>query len=161
MRDAVRVLPGSRLVDRAGYARAMAAGMGTVVVGLLLLARLSPTGAYATTLLPGLALWGLGLGVAQVGIVGAATAGAGMAERGVAAGLVNTSAQLGTAVGLALLVGIAAARTEAVAGGEAASAGALVAGYRWALWGGAGLAGVGALVAVLLGTTRSLGTTDR
>lgn len=134
---------GARLVGRLGFAAAMSAGMATVVAGLLALTTISVDGAYARTLLPGLVLWGFGLGLAQVGIIGAAAAGVAPAEQGVAAGLVTTSAQVGTAVGLTLLI--------AVAGrfGGATNSESLVAGYRAAFLGGAGLALLGLMTALL------------
>ncbi len=136
----------ARLVDRRGFTAAMAAGMAVVVAGLLTLTTIAVDGTYARTLLPGLALWGFGLGLAQVGIIGAAAAAAEPADRGIAAGLVTTSAQLGTAVGLGVLVAVAGRF-----GG--ADPEQLVAGYRAAFAGGAGLALLGLLTA-LLGTWR-------
>ena len=71
----VPALVATRLVDRVGYRRTMAMGMGTVIVGLLLLARITPEAAYLSTILPGLLLWGAGLGFAQIAAVGAGTIG--------------------------------------------------------------------------------------
>ena len=85
----------------------MAAGMAVAVVGLVCLTKVASDSSYVATFLPAWSLFGFGLGLAQVGIVGAATEHATPEERGVVGGLVNTGAQLGTAVGLALLVMIA------------------------------------------------------
>lgn len=142
---------GSRLASRIAYPRTMAAGMGIVVVALPLLARMTVDGGYAGRLLPGLLLWGLGVGVAQVGIIGAATAGVAASTRGRAAGLLNTSTQIGTAIGLALLVAVATTRTSFLAGGGPISALALVDGFRWAFYAGTVLAGLGVLAAVMIG----------
>jgi MFS family permease len=71
-------------------------------------------------------------------------------ERGLASGLLNTSAQVGTALGLAVLFAVAVARTEAVALGGEPSAQALVVGYRWAFFVGAGIAALGAAAALRL-----------
>ena len=139
---------GTRLADRGGYRLAMATGMAIVVVGLAALARIAVAGAYPTTLLPGLLLWGFGLGVAQVGLIGASTAGTAESERGAAAGLLNTAAQLGTAVGLAILVSVATARTAAL-GGAAPGDAATVAGFRWAFLAGGGIAALGLLAALV------------
>lgn len=95
-----------RLVARRGVTGAMAWGMAVVVAGLLVLTSLPLGGSYIRTFLPGFLLVGFGLGWAQVGIVGTAAESVAAAEQGVAAGLVNTGAQLGTAVGLAMLVAI-------------------------------------------------------
>lgn len=139
---------GTRLADRGGFRLPMIAGMGIAATGVALLARMAVGGAYPATLLPGLLLWGFGLGVAQVGVVGASTAGTTAHDRGLAAGLLNTAAQLGTAVGLALLVSVATVRTAALGGVEADAA--TVAGFRWAFLTGGGLAALGLLLALLL-----------
>lgn len=142
---------GARLASRAGYWWTMAAGMGIVAVALPVLARMSIDGGYAGTLLPGLILWGSGLGVAQIGIIGAATTGVEATARGLAAGLLNTSAQIGTALGLACLVAVATARTEFLSEDAAIGTAALVDGYRWAFYAGASLATLGVLVAFVIG----------
>jgi MFS family permease len=116
--------------------------MAAVVVGLIALTTISVDGTYLRTLLPGLIIMGGGLGVAQVGIVGAAAAAASPAEQGAAAGLGTTSAQVGTAVGLALLVALAGR-----SGG--ADPEHLVAGYRAAFFGAAGFAGLAVTVAMV------------
>ena len=74
----------------------------------------------------------------------------GESQRGLASGLLNSSAQVGTALGLAVLFAIAAAVSAAVAGGGEPSPEALVAGYRVAFSVGAGIAAAGALAAMLL-----------
>jgi MFS family permease len=126
---------GTRLARHAGYRLVMAAGMGSVFAGLLMLTTISPGGSYVTTLLPGWILFGIGVGAAQVGMVGAATEHASPAERGVVGGLVNTAGQIGTAAGLAMLVAIShrfaneieGFRAAFVVGGAIALAGLAVA----------------------------------
>lgn len=116
-----------RLVARRGVAGAMAWGMAVVVAGLLVLTSLPFGGTYLRTFLPGFLLVGLGLGWAQVGIVGTAAESVSAAEQGTAAGLVNTGAQVGTAVGLAMLVALATtfgAGADAAVGPSAAFLGA-------------------------------------
>lgn len=114
----------------------MALGMATVAAGLLILTTLSPDRPYVTTLLPGWAVFGLGVGASQVGMIGAATSQAGPEERGVVSGLVNTAGQVGTAVGLAVLVSIAAWFPSEIMG------------YRAAFIGGSGLALLGLVTAL-------------
>ena len=70
-------------------------------------------------------------------------------EKGLASGLLNSFAQIGTAMGLAVLFTIATARADALAGGKP-TVQALVEGYRLAFFTGAGLATVGALVALFV-----------
>src|SRR6266571_3140884 len=70
-----------------------------------------------------------------------------VAEQGLVAGLLNTAAQLGTALGLALLDTIAASSTAILKGSGYTDATALVAGFRWAFFVSAGVAVVGVFVA--------------
>jgi predicted MFS family arabinose efflux permease len=142
---------GARFVTRRGNRVTMAWGMGIVAAGLITMSSISPNGGYVSALLPGIVVMGLGLGLAQIAVVGAVTGAVGATDRGLASGLVNTSAQIGTAVGLALLVGTAAAVTGAVTEGSAATATSVVAGYQWAFRAGAGIAIVGLLVAFGIG----------
>ncbi|MBA2518393.1 MAG: MFS transporter [Chloroflexia bacterium] len=137
---------GPRIVARFGFGLAMVAGMAAIVAGLLIQSLLSIAGSYTTTLLPGLMIQGFGLGLALLGIVGAVTGGAAPAERGIAAGLMNTSAQVGTAIGLALLTAVFASRATA----GTAEASAVVAGVQWAFRAAAGLAGLGVIAAFLV-----------
>ena len=141
---------GGRGADRFGGRRTMIGGMVLEVASLLLLARIAVAGSYWATLLPGLLCEGLGLGIVQVAAVGAVTTGASARERGLAAGLFNTAAQIGTAVGFSLLVTIATARTDSLAGGIAPTADMLTTGYRWAFLGGSVLALIGLLVAIFV-----------
>ncbi|MDQ3693193.1 MAG: MFS transporter [Chloroflexota bacterium] len=137
---------GPRILARMGFGLTMVAGMVAIVAGLLIQSLLSSAGAYATTLLPGLMIQGFGLGLALLGIVGAVTGGAAPAERGIAAGLMNTSAQIGTAIGLALLTAVFASRATA----GTAEVSAVVAGVQWAFRAAAGLAMVGVIAAFLV-----------
>jgi hypothetical protein len=120
-----------------GFSLTMILGMAAVAVGLLVLTTISVDGSYAGTLLPGLGLMGLGLGLTQVGVVGAAAATAAPADQGIAAGLVSMSGQIGTAVGLALLVALAG-RAEGAPGPEQ-----IVASVRIAYLGAAAMALLG------------------
>jgi MFS family permease len=129
-----------RLVARRGVTGAMTWGMAVVVAGLLVLTTLPLGGSYPRTFLPGFLLVGFGLGWAQVGIVGTAAESVSGAEQGIAAGLVNTGAQVGTAVGLAILVALSTT--------FGSGAGAVV-GYSAAFLGAAGFAMLGLLAALV------------
>jgi predicted MFS family arabinose efflux permease len=94
----------SRLARQAGYRIVLVTGMALIVAGLLTLTTIAPERSYLVSFLPGWIMFGLGVGASQVGIVGRATEMAPTEERGVVGGLVSTFAQVGTAVGLALLV---------------------------------------------------------
>ncbi|HEY9422011.1 MAG TPA: MFS transporter, partial [Thermoanaerobaculia bacterium] len=105
---------GSRLVNRVGTKLMMVAGMAFLTVGMLLLARIPVDGSYLTDLLPGFLLFALGLGFTSVTAIIAGTSGVSDEEQGLASGLVNTSQQIGSALGLAILVAVAAIGADAL-----------------------------------------------
>jgi EmrB/QacA subfamily drug resistance transporter len=131
-----------RLIGRLGLRAVMVAGFGVLALGLMWLSRLSATGSLvADVLFPSLLL-GIGLPLAIITTNVAATAEARPEEIGLASGLVNTSQQFGSVIGLAVLSGIAAARTAH--GGDLADTAALTDGFAMAFL-------VGAVVAVVAG----------
>ncbi|MGW4688882.1 MFS transporter [Streptomyces sp. NPDC004244] len=120
-----------RLARLLGPYRTLAAGLLAQAVGLAWLAVLSAPGTGLAGLTGPTALIGLGLGIAFVQLTGAAVSGVRPADAGVAGGLVNTTRQLGGAVGLALLGTLATAVTAgAPAGAPAEGPAALADGYR-------------------------------
>jgi predicted MFS family arabinose efflux permease len=119
-----------------------------VAVALLLLARTPVDATYAVDLLPAMILIGLGAGLGFPSLMTLAMSGATPSDSGVASGLVNTSVQVGGAIGLAVLATFATERTEAqLADGESAAA-ALNSGYHLAYLIGAGMVLVAIAVAV-------------
>lgn len=100
--------------------------------GMLLLIRMAAAGQYASTVLPGLLVLAVGLGLAMVPFTLLATGGVSEAESGLATGIDTASSYVGGAVGLAVLTAIAAAN-PAHLGGRAA----LVSGYHVAYMGAA------------------------
>jgi EmrB/QacA subfamily drug resistance transporter len=119
-----------------------------IVVGLLLLARTPVDATYVVDLLPPMVLIGLGAGLGFPSLMTLAMSGATPSDSGLASGLVNTSVQVGGAIGLAVLATLATERTAArLADGESAAA-ALNSGYHLAYLVGAGLVLVGIVVAV-------------
>lgn len=114
---------GGWLIPRLHPARTAALGLGIVAVGHLATARLPASGGYLTAFLPGIVLLGLGLGISQVAIATAMTSAVPTDYAGFASSTLSATSQLGTAVGLAILVGVAA-----VSGGDLADR---VTGYRW------------------------------
>jgi MFS family permease len=127
---------GTRLARHTGYRLVVVVGLAVTIAGLLTLTAISPGGSYFATLFPGWTLFGFGVGAAQIGIVGAATEHTTPAERGMVGGLVNTAAQVGTAMGLVLLVTIAHRFSNELEG------------YRAAFVGGGVLALLGLVVAL-------------
>jgi MFS family permease len=138
----------SRLVTRIGVKPLLIGGMLSLSVGLLLFSRVPADGAYLSDILPAALLTAAGLGAAFVPVTIAAVAGVGPSEAGLASGLVNTSRQVGGALGLAILATVATAHTTALAGGGKPSGADLTAGFDRAFEVGAGFALAGVLVAV-------------
>jgi MFS family permease len=139
---------GSTLASRRGARVTMVSGMALLAIGMVLLARISSDGGYLGVLLPGFFFTALGLGFTFVSATIAGTSGVADGEQGLASGLINTAQQVGTALGLAILVTVAAAHTGALSGGGAPSARDLIEGYQLIFLFGAGLATLGACIAL-------------
>jgi EmrB/QacA subfamily drug resistance transporter len=118
----------ARIVGRFGVKPMMAFGMGAMAAGLFVFARAPVGGSYLTDVLPGMVLVGAGLSFVFLTVLLASVVGVPEGEAGLASGLINTSQQMGGALGLAVLASVAAARSGA-AEGAAGSAAALNAGY--------------------------------
>jgi hypothetical protein len=101
--------------------------------GLYYLSRIPTDGSYLTDLLPGLLIVSFGLGAVFVGVTTAANAGVSADKAGLAAALLNSSQQVGSALGLAIFSAIATSRTAHLLAGHAALPGALTAGFHRAL----------------------------
>jgi predicted MFS family arabinose efflux permease len=139
----------SRLARRFGVKPLLVLGMTLQAAGLALFSGLSAGGGYASDVLaPGL-LVAAGLGIAFVPVTIAAMGGVAPSDSGLASGLVNTSRQMGGALGLAILATVATARTADLAGSESGAA-ALTAGFQRAFEIGTGFAVAGALVALIV-----------
>lgn len=102
-----------KLVARYGFRRFLIIGPLLVVVSMLLLSQLPVHGNYFINLLPSFILTPLGMGMTFMPIIAAATSGVPGKEAGLASGLITTSQQMGGALGLAILSGIAASTTAA------------------------------------------------
>jgi EmrB/QacA subfamily drug resistance transporter len=140
----------AQLVTRVGVKPVLVAGMTALTAGLVYFTQVSTGGSYLADLLPGFLLIGLGIGFAFVPISIAALAGVQPAEAGLASGLINTSQQIGGALGIAALSTIATSRTEdAVAGGSALPV-ALVDGFQGAFVAGVIVAALGVAAALTL-----------
>jgi MFS family permease len=140
----------AQLVTRLGVKPVLVLGMTLLTAGLVYFTQVSVGGSYLGDLLPGFLLIGIGIGFAFVPISIAALAGVEAAEAGLASGLINTSQQIGGALGIAALSTIATSRTDdAVASGTALPA-ALVDGFSAAFVAGVIIAGLGVLAALTL-----------
>jgi EmrB/QacA subfamily drug resistance transporter len=111
-----------RLIGARGPRAVMAGGLAVIAAGVALLTGISGDGGFATAVLPAEVLYGLGLGMGSVAATTAGTDALPHARQGLASGLLNTAAQVGTALGLALLVAVAAVPDGTVAGYRAAFA---------------------------------------
>jgi EmrB/QacA subfamily drug resistance transporter len=119
-----------RLAARFGPRTALLAGLGLVIAGLLLLTRVSVDSGYFTGVLPPLLVMGLGAGVAIPALMGLAMSDVAPSDAGVASGLINTTQQVGAALGTAVLAAAAASRTSSL--GAVDHREALAAGFRLA-----------------------------
>jgi EmrB/QacA subfamily drug resistance transporter len=140
----------ARLITRLGARAVLLPGLVALVAGLLLLTRAPVGGDYVTDLLPALVLLGVGAGIAFPALVTLAMSGATPADSGLASGLVNTTQQVGGALGLAVLATLSTSRSDhLVAQGESAAS-ALTGGYHLAFAIGAGLVIAAIVVAALV-----------
>ena len=137
------------LVTRLGVKPVLTIGMLLLGAGLILFTQVSVDGTYVADLLPGFLLIGVGLGFSFVPVSIAALAGVSGRDAGLASGLINTSQQIGGAVGLAILTTIATTRTENLLESGVARAEALTDGFSLAFWAAVGFAAV-SLVTTLL-----------
>jgi MFS family permease len=140
----------AQLVTRIGVKRVLVVGMAGLAGGLAYFTQISVSGSYVGDLLPGFLLIGFGLGFSFVPISIAALAGIEPAEAGLASGLINTSQQIGGALGIAALSTIATSRTEDALAGGANHADALVTGFHAAFVASVVVAAVGIVASFLL-----------
>lgn len=127
---------GSRVVNHFGTRPAMVSGLLTVGVAQIVMTGISAESGVSYVV-AGAALSGLGLGCASVASTAGGTSTSTKADQGLASGLLNVSAQIGTALGLAVFLAAAALGTQAT---PVAGESALVEGYRLAFLIAAGLA---------------------
>jgi MFS family permease len=112
-------LQAPRLLDRFGFKPLLMTGASLMIIGTFLLSFLTPTSSYLTNLLPAFLILALGMGLSFVAVTVAATSGVPDTLTGLASGLINTSQQLGGALGLAVLTVVASTTTAAdVASGK-------------------------------------------
>ena len=140
------------LAARFGPRRVILGGMVLILAGLALFAPVPVDGGFAVNVLPSMLLMGAGAGAAFPSIVTLAMSAATPSDAGLASGLVNTTAQVGGALGLAVLATLAADRSDALLAGGTGTAEALTQGYRLALI--VGVALVAAAIAVVVGVLR-------
>ena len=136
------------LIMRFGARRMLVSGMVLMVGGLLLFTQAPVDGSYARHVLPVMILLGFGAGLSFPALMTLAMSGATDEDAGLASGLVNTSAQVGGALGLAVLATLSATRSESLVDGGETTASALTSGYHLAFVIGAALVAAAIAVAV-------------
>ena len=139
-----------KLIMRFGPRQVLIVGLVVIGAGLLLFARTPVEGRYVVDLLPAMLLVGIGVGSSFPSLMTLAMSGATPEDSGLASGLVNTSAQVGGAVGLAVLATLATQRTDNLSADGVSHLAALNSGFHLAYVVGAALVGVGLAIAVLV-----------
>jgi len=144
----------TRVLPRTGAKPIVVTGMTLGLIAMILFTRLTPGGSYASDVLPGLLVIGVGMGCVFAPAFSTATLGIDRHEAGIASAMVNTSQQVGGSVGTALLSTLFASAAASYASSHAhargIASGALIHGYTTAFWWAAGIFGVGLLVALLV-----------
>ncbi|NYJ01614.1 EmrB/QacA subfamily drug resistance transporter [Nocardioides thalensis] len=140
------ILLAPRLLAAIGPKAATVAGMTLLTGGMAWLALIDPDGSYAADVLPASLVAALGMSLAFIPTLGTAISAARPEEGGLASGIVNTSYQIGSALGLAVMTAVAAANGADRLGDKAA----LTEGYSAAFVGAAIVAGAGALATIAL-----------
>jgi EmrB/QacA subfamily drug resistance transporter len=143
-------------VNRVGVKPALIFGMSLLTIGLVYFTQVSVGGSYWVDLLPGFLIIGLAIPFAFVPISIAAFAGTRQEEAGLASGLMNTSQQIGGAVGIAILSTVATSTTNDAVGDGTQLSIALTDGFQAAFWTGAAIAFAGVLVSIFLVRGRDL-----
>jgi EmrB/QacA subfamily drug resistance transporter len=144
----------TRVLPRTGPKPLVVTGMALGVVGMYLFTRLTPTSTYAANVLPGLLVFGVGLGLIFAPAIGTATLGVEAKDTGVASAVVNVCQQIGGSIGLALLSTIAASAAASYAGTHGRVPGvveaATVHGYTTAFWWALGIFAIGLVAALVV-----------
>ena len=138
------------LVTRLGVKPVLVTGLLMLGAGQLYFTQVSVNGSYVSDLLPGFLLIGVGLGFSFVPVSIAALAGVTGRDAGLASGLINTSQQIGGALGLAILTTIATTHTDNLLASGEQRAQAVTSGYSYAFWAGVGFAVLSAVATLFV-----------
>jgi EmrB/QacA subfamily drug resistance transporter len=135
-----------RLAMRFGPKNVLMPSMAAIAGGLVLFAIAPVNASYVTDVMPATILIGLGAGLGFPALMTLAMSGATMEDSGLASGLVNTSLQVGGAIGLAVLATFSDKRTATLLSDGVDNASALTSGYHLAFWIGVGLVSLAAVI---------------
>jgi EmrB/QacA subfamily drug resistance transporter len=139
-----------RLIMRFGARTTLLPGLGLVVAGLVLFARVPVNGSYVKDVLPTMILLGTGVGSCFPALMTIAMSGATQSDAGLASGLVNTTAQVGGALGLAVLATLSTSHSNKLLAHGTSTPAALTSGYHLAFWIAAALVLAAIAVAVTM-----------
>jgi EmrB/QacA subfamily drug resistance transporter len=145
----VSIAISSQLMPRIGVKPVMVGGLVIAAVGLVLWARIQPGGSYLADVLPGMLVLPLGAGAGFVTSTVAAVDGVDGEDAGLASGVLNAGQQIGSAVGLAVLVSLAVDRTTSLLGAGTDPATAATRGFALTFGVGAAVMVAGALIALV------------
>jgi MFS family permease len=145
----------SQLITRIGTRPVVTAGCLIAGAGIYYVSRVPLHGSYVSDLLPGFIVMSLGAGTVFVSVAAAANAGVPSDKAGLAAGLLNSSQQVGSALGLAILSAVAITRTTYLIGAGVPRVVASDAGYHQAMLAGSIMMAAAALLAARIGNTRN------
>jgi EmrB/QacA subfamily drug resistance transporter len=140
----------ARLITRFGARLTLLPGLVLVAAGLLVFLRAPAGGSYLADVLPAMVLLGVGAGLAIPSLMSLAMAGATETDSGLASGLVNTTQQVGGALGLAVLATLSTSRTDNLLAAGRSEAEALTSGFHLALAVGAAAVLAGLVLASVL-----------
>ncbi len=141
----------SQLVTKLGYKPVLAVGLLFILVGLLWFSQISVGGGFTSDILGPSLFAAAGLGFAFVTTTIAAVSGVEESEAGLASGLINTSQQIGGALGLAVLSAVAISRTDdAMSTGTSSLSSGLTEGFQAAFLGGSAIALLGFVLTLVL-----------
>jgi EmrB/QacA subfamily drug resistance transporter len=144
------------LVTRLGVKLVLTAGLALVGGGLVLFTQISATGSYFSDLFPGFIILGIGLGFSFVPISIAALAGVTGRDAGLASGLINTSQQIGGALGLAILTTVSTTHTKTLLEQGKGLLEAKTSGFSLAFWVGAAVAAASIVTTLVVLKRRDL-----
>jgi EmrB/QacA subfamily drug resistance transporter len=142
--------PAQALVTRIGVKPVLLVGLSSLTFGMLWYTQISPNGSYPVDLLPGFVAVGIGLPFSFIPITIAALGGVSAHEAGLASGLVNTSQQIGGAIGTAVMSTVAFTHAETLLKQGKAPDVAFTSGFQWGFYVGLGIWATALLAAIVL-----------
>jgi predicted MFS family arabinose efflux permease len=137
-----------RLIMRFGARGTLIPGLTLLAAGLALFTRTPVDGSYLTDVFPVTIVLGLGAGMSFPALMTVAMSGATQRDAGLASGLVNTTLQVGAALGLAVLATLAESHSKGLIAEGHGVAASQVAGFHVAFWVGTGLVAAAVAIAV-------------